>query len=109
MTKEQQQISSRNNELAWQWFEYNLHVSRHGNVLHHLDVTMKHTNIDRYIQWHPFDLVVISNIEHQKIHSKMTKWAKNKIKGRIWSNNGIIEKHELEIPDGFVKGRLHRK
>ena len=35
MTKEQQQISNHNNELAWQWFEINLNISRYGKVLHH--------------------------------------------------------------------------
>lgn len=109
MTKEQQQISNHNNELAWQWFEINLNISRHGKVLHHLDTSLKHTNIERYIQWNPFDLVVLSNADHQKMHEHMTKWSKNRIKGRIWSNNGIVEKHDFEIPDGFVEGRLNRK
>ena len=109
LTQEQERISRENNERAWQWFELNLGISRIGKHLHHLDTSLRHTNIKRYIQWFPFDLVVVTPSEHMKLHSKDSHntW-KNKIKGRIWQNNGEIEKHEFVLLPGFKKGRLKR-
>ena len=109
LTQEQERISRENNERAWQWFELNLGISRIGKHLHHLDTSLRHTNIKRYIQWFPFDLVVVTPSEHMKLHSKDSHntW-KNKIKGRIWQNNGKIEKHEFVLLPGFKKGRLKK-
>ena len=109
LTQEQERISRENNERAWQWFELNLGSSRIGKNLHHLDTSLRHTNIKRYIQWFPFDLVVVTPSEHMKLHSKdsYNNW-KYKIKGRIWQNNGEIEKHEFVLLPGFKKGRLKR-
>lgn len=42
-----------------------------------------------------------------KKHSKETKKIiSDKIRGRHWYNNGIIETQSYECPEGFTKGRL---
>ena len=44
-----------------------------GYVLHHKDITMRETNLERYIQWLPEDLVVMSKVEHIKLHHTGSK------------------------------------
>ena len=97
LTQEQERISRENNERAWQWFELNLGISRIGKNLHHLDTSLRHTNIKRYIQWFPFDLVVVTPSEHMKLHSKESHntW-KNKIKGSKSCNKGKKDSEDTD-------------
>lgn len=39
-----------------------------GIVLHHKDETLRHTDVERYIQWNLDDVEMISKPEHSRIH-----------------------------------------
>lgn len=70
MTEEQKRISRKNRRLAWKhfWPEGNGKPKK-GYVLHHVDITLRHSNIERYILWRIEDLVLMSLSEHSKLHN----------------------------------------
>lgn len=55
------------------------------------------------------ELVFLPAKDHIMLHYNdkrtINRVSKHKT-GRIWCNNGIIERQVFTIPDGFVKGRL---
>lgn len=63
MTNEQSKISDVNREKAVKYFNL-----QKGYVLHHINPEWKHSDIDRYIQWNPEDLIVMTISEHVKLH-----------------------------------------
>ena len=64
LTKEQRKIYNHCRHSALKYFNV-----QKGYVLHHKDITMRETNLERYIQWLPEDLVVMSLSEHSKLHN----------------------------------------
>lgn len=42
-----------------------------GWVLHHKDVELRNTDLDRYIHWLPEDLVPMTKSDHMRLHSKL--------------------------------------
>ena len=57
-----------------EWFE--------GCVMHHIDESLKHTNVERYNEWRPEDLMILSRAEHNSLHFKgRTPWNKGKKTG----------------------------
>ena len=81
MTKEQKYKNYKNHKKAREYFgiegEKNL-------VLHHIDWTLRHNNIERYIEWNPEDLVVMTKSEHRKLH--------NELQGNPFSFPEVIKK-----------------
>lgn len=65
MTEEQKSINRKNHYQR----KKELKV-KPGYVLHHKDVNMRFNDIDRYIEWRPEDLVVLSLSEHTTLHNK---------------------------------------
>ena len=107
----------------------------YGNLeydLHHKDVNLINTDPDRYNEWRPEDLMVLTHIEHSRLHAAEKNFAhgnkahglknganthpeKNNFvngfsnmywKGTHYYNNGEIEVRAKECPKGFIKGRL---
>lgn len=72
MSKDQFKISKRNNRIAWLKLKACGAIPNDGKkyCLHHWDESLRHDNIDRYIQWNLYDLEVMGNGEHCKIHNK---------------------------------------
>ena len=69
MTKEQINISARNNRRAWKIVEEKLGWHGHsGFVLHHKNMNLKTEDIERYIEWNLKDLKVMTKQEHLSIH-----------------------------------------
>ena len=64
LTKEQRKIYNHCRHSALKYFNV-----QKGYCLHHKDITMRETNLERYIQWLPEDLVVMSLSEHSKLHN----------------------------------------
>ena len=86
LTKEQKRISVANHKKAAEFFKL-----QKGWVLHHIDPSWRHNDIERYILWDPFDLVMMTSGDHQKLHHKGKKFSeehKNKLseahKGKHW-------------------------
>lgn len=82
-------------------------------VLHHKDENLRYENYERYCEWNPEDLVVMTRGEHTSHHwtgKKQTSETIEKMKvgliGRHYYNNGEIEVLQYECPEGYVKGRL---
>ncbi len=77
MTKEQCKISRRNNNIAWKRLKACGAIPNNGKkyeyVLHHWDESLRHNNIDRYIQWNLYDIEVLTNQEHSRLHLYMRK------------------------------------
>ena len=63
MTKQEMKISRENHKKAAEYFNL-----QSGYVLHHVDESLRHENIERYILWLPEDLVVMSKEDHSKFH-----------------------------------------
>ena len=72
MTKEQEKISEKNKYKAWGYFvsigAIPKDAKKYSYVLHHIDPSWKHNDIERYIQWNPEDLVIMTRAEHVKLH-----------------------------------------
>lgn len=92
MTREQELISNKNKKKAWAYFveqgQIPKNVGRWEYVLHHVDESLRHNNIERYILWLPEDLVVMDYGEHTRYHHK------GKHKEYVWS-----EKRNKAISD----------
>ena len=70
-----------------------------GYVLHHKDITMRETNLERYIQWLPEDFVVMSKVEHIKLHhtgSKRSEEARKKMSEADKGKQKWLGKHHTE-------------
>ena len=66
LTKEQKQIYNTCHKKAIEF--YNLPK---GWVLHHIDPTLQHRDIERYIRWYPEDLQPMSKSEHKRLHNSI--------------------------------------
>lgn len=78
MTKQEMKISRENHKKAAECFNL-----QSGYVLHHIDESLRHNNIERYILWLPEDLVVMSKEEHSQLH-------------KIGEKNPMYGKHHTE-------------
>ena len=69
-TTEQQHLYNINRIKAWKFFypEGN-GKAKPGFHLHHKDPSWRVTDIDRYVQWNPDDLMMVTASDHGKIHS----------------------------------------
>ena len=101
MTKEQKRINNANHKKAAEFFKL-----QKGWVLHHIDPSWRYDDIERYILWDPFDLVMITKAEHNKLHHKgnnLSEEHKNKIsewlKGKKFS-----EEHKKKLSEAH-KGK----
>ena len=65
LTKEQKRISVANHKKAAEFFKL-----QKGWVLHHIDTDWRYNDIERYILWDPFDLVMMTRGEHTRIHNR---------------------------------------
>ena len=81
----------RKKEKAW------LHFYPEGNgralkgyVLHHKDPSWKMSNPERYHQWNPQDLQMLTRAEHVRIHNS---GQKNPMWGRTGEKNPMFGKH----------------
>ena len=68
LTKEQRKISDANHKKAAEFFKL-----QKGWVLYHIDPSWRHNDIERYILWDPFDLVMMTKAEHLIIHNRGKK------------------------------------
>lgn len=68
LTKEQRKIYNHCRHSALKYFNV-----QKGYVLHHKDDTLMLTDVNRYIEWRPEDLVVMTLSEHSKLHNEETK------------------------------------
>lgn len=69
-----------------------------GLVLHHKDPTMRYNNPERYKQWNPEDLVVMTRAEHVKLHhTGISKKAWNKGKYNIYTDEAKAKMREKKI------------
>ena len=69
LTREQYRLSRRNQYKAWKAFGYS-HNNHKGLVLHHKDETLRHNDVERYIEWRPEDLEIMTLKEHTSLHCK---------------------------------------
>ena len=77
MTKEQKRINNANHKKAAEFFKL-----QKGWVLHHIDPDWRYNDIERYILWDPFDLVMMTRADHQRLHQKgkkLSEETRNKI------------------------------
>ena len=68
LTREQENLSARNRYATGKL----LNVPK-GCVLHHVDENMRHENVERYIQWRPEDVVIMTKQEHMSLHQSGEK------------------------------------
>lgn len=62
---------------AWaHFFPEGKGIPKPGYVLHHKDPSLRHTDITRYEQWNPDDLVMMTRAEHTKLHQTDKKFAR---------------------------------
>lgn len=105
MTKEQRSLSQMNKERAQKYFELTGELPKDRGqfeyVLHHVDESLRHEDIERYIQWNPEDLVVMKYAEHSRHHNlgrpkseSTKKKISNTLKGRKQSQETIDKRVE---------------
>lgn len=84
LTKAQSNISQQNKRKAKKYFQSIGALPNDGikRVLHHKDINLRHTDIDRYIQWNIDDLEVMTLSEHTTYHSKFRTWGEPWNKGK---------------------------
>lgn len=71
MTKEERRISTKNNKLAWEHFwPEGEGKAKEGYHLHHVDESLRDSDVERYIEWNVEDLVMVTMEEHNSIHKK---------------------------------------
>ena len=76
---------------AWRTFypEGNGHC-KPGYVLHHKDPELRHKDIDRYLEWRPEDLVMMTKSDHVKLHMSLNPiklfGEKNGMFGKKWDD-----------------------
>ncbi len=63
-TEEQRKSCARNHYHAIKYFNL-----QKGYVLHHIDITLKKQNVERYILWLPEDLIPMTKEEHTRLHN----------------------------------------
>lgn len=101
MTKEQVRISRANRAKARKYFG----LSDNDDFdLHHVDTKMKQTNIERYIQWNPEDLIVLTHGEHTRLHNLTTKVYKSHSDETKKKISESFNKHEYHYNIGNSNG-----
>ena len=72
MTREQYNISQRNRYYAVKYFESTGELPKHREkyeyAIHHKDESLRHNDVERYIQWNIEDLEVVKFDDHTKEH-----------------------------------------
>lgn len=81
------------------WKEARRHFNIEGDpnmVLHHIDDTLKHNDLDRYLEWRLEDLIAIPNGEHSRIHN-LGKTVSEETRSKMSRNHvGFLGKHHTE-------------
>lgn len=114
---------NKNRKRAYEYFGLTIGNAQ-GLVLHHKDPDLMVNDIDRYNEWRPEDLVVLTRQEHAAIHhagkkrpgwvgKKISEARKGKKKQGHWYKNeatgvSVYILPNAIIPDGFVLGRILR-
>lgn len=74
--------------------------AKEGYCLHHIDPSWRTEDPERYKQWNPEDLVMLTNEEHARLHAtgrKQTEEAKIKLRNkRMGEDNPFFGKHHTE-------------
>lgn len=99
--------AEKNRQNAWKHFyPEGDGKAKKGYHLHHKNETLRHENPDRYNEWNPEDLVMITSSEHGRLHrygKKDSEETKKKIsdalkghKGMCGIDNPFYGKHHSE-------------
>jgi hypothetical protein len=65
-------VRNVNYHNAWKFFyPEGKGCPKNGYNLHHKDVTLRHSDIERYLKWLPEDLIMMTSSEHKKLHAKL--------------------------------------
>lgn len=75
LTKEQIKISRANREKARKYFGL---TDNDGFDLHHKDPSWQTEDPERYIQWNPEDLIVLTHGEHTTLHNNERDYSNRK-------------------------------
>ena len=84
LTKEELLLSGRNYRKTKKFFNL-----KKGYVLHHVDETLRHNDAERYIEWRPEDLIVMTNEEHARLHFENS--------GINWRGKHLTKEHREKI------------
>lgn len=114
---------NQNRKKAYEYFGLTVGNTQ-GLVLHHKDPDLIVKDIERYNEWRPEDLVVLTREQHAAIHhtgKKRPDWVGKKIsearkgkkkKGHWYKNEttgmNIYILPDSVIPEGYVLGRILR-
>lgn len=108
MTRHQEYVSTINNAKAKKYFEELGLLPKdrgiHDYVLHHVDPDLKYNNVERYIEWNPEDLVVMTRSEHTRFHHS---GENNYMYGKHWSEEERLKRSIAE--KGVPKTKEHRE
>lgn len=78
---EQKKSEYFNRKEAYKYFGLKCGDAK-GYCLHHKDVTLRKSNPERYKEWRPEDLVLLTSSEHAILHHKGTKRSEESKKKR---------------------------
>ena len=75
--------SNANHKKAVQHFKQ-LGEFEDGMVLHHIDFTMIYFDPDRYVEWHPEDLLPMTKSQHLKLHLDFARRSRIGLFDDVW-------------------------
>lgn len=104
-TKEQKRISAANYRKASEYFNL-----QKGEVLHHIDPSWKHNDIERYIQWNIEDLVKMTISEHISLHHKgkvVSEETKRKVSEKMKGKPAWNKGKQTGIRTKGYEGKKH--
>lgn len=105
MTEEQMKISAKNRDLR----RKELGIKGNKNlVLHHKDTTLRHNNVERYIEWRLEDIEILTKSQHSSLHLALRNKARIYEHREPW-NKGKHFKHKdnsnYQGPKPWLRGR----
>ena len=105
LTKEQVSISRSNRAKARKYFGLS---ENDGYDLHHKDPNWLENDPERYIQWNPEDLIVLTHAEHTILHNSIRDYSLTDRSDIHWSEESKKRQSEARTGKGNpMYGRHH--
>ena len=101
MTEEQKKISGKNRDLR----RKELGIKGNKNlVLHHKDTTLRHNDIERYIEWRLEDIEILTKSQHSSLHLALRNKARTGEHHEAWNKGKHYKIKDTSNYHGHPKG-----
>lgn len=110
LTPEQQRINMNNRNRLWRNICGNS-KGIPGMVAHHKDQTLIYRDPDRYIQWNPIDIELMSKADHIRLHriGKRHSQESKEQMSRAHMNRPFTEEHKRRLSESHKLYWINKK